>query len=92
MGQIANLFEGTYNGSVAVPPDGKRLAFEEKLSLDTWGLIEAGRLVRKIGMELAKELGYENPIGYDERMTEYIGRVRSHSKDATSFYNKTDLL
>ena len=32
------MFEGNYNGSVAVSPDGKRLAFEQMLPLDKYGL------------------------------------------------------
>jgi hypothetical protein len=37
-GEIAPLFETNYNGTVAVSPDGKRLAFEEMLPLDKYGL------------------------------------------------------
>jgi TolB protein len=37
-GEASFMFEGNYNGSVAVSPDGKRLAFEEMLPLDKYGL------------------------------------------------------
>jgi hypothetical protein len=37
-GESSFLFEGSYNGSVAVSPDGKRLAVEEMLPLDKYGL------------------------------------------------------
>jgi len=37
-GESIFMFEGSYNGSVAVSPDGKRLAVEEMLPLDKYGL------------------------------------------------------
>jgi hypothetical protein len=37
-GETRTLFEHNYNGTVAVSPDGKRLAFEEMLPLDKYGL------------------------------------------------------
>jgi hypothetical protein len=37
-GEVAPLFDTNYNGTVAVSPDGKRLAFEEMLPLDKYGL------------------------------------------------------
>jgi Tol biopolymer transport system component len=37
-GDVAPLFDINYNGTVAVSPDGKRLAFEEMLPLDKYGL------------------------------------------------------
>jgi len=37
-GEVAPLFDTNYNGTVVVSPDGKRLAFEEMLPLDKYGL------------------------------------------------------
>jgi Tol biopolymer transport system component len=37
-GQVRPLFDINYNGTVAVSPDGKRLAFEEMLPLDKYGM------------------------------------------------------
>jgi hypothetical protein len=37
-GESRLMFEGNYNGSVAVSQDGKRLAFEQMLPLDKYGL------------------------------------------------------
>jgi TolB protein len=37
-GETRILFDHNYNGTVAVSPDGKRLAFEEMLPLDKYGL------------------------------------------------------
>jgi len=37
-GEVVSLFDTNYNGTVAVSPDGKRLAFEEMLPLDNYGL------------------------------------------------------
>jgi WD40 repeat protein len=37
-GEVASLFDINYSGTVAVSPDGKRLAFEEMLPLDKYGL------------------------------------------------------
>jgi hypothetical protein len=37
-GEISPLFDRNYNGTVVVSPDGKRLAFEEMLPLDKYGL------------------------------------------------------
>ena len=36
--EVAPLFDTNYNGTVAVSPGGKRLAFEEMLPLDKYGL------------------------------------------------------
>jgi Tol biopolymer transport system component len=36
--EVASLFDTNYNGTVVVSPDGKRLAFEEMLPLDKYGL------------------------------------------------------
>jgi hypothetical protein len=36
--EVDSLFEINYNGSMVVSPDGKRLAFEEMLPLDKYGL------------------------------------------------------
>ncbi len=52
---------------------------------DIWdSLFKAGSLTRKIGTELANQLGYEYPIKDDEQVTAYLHRVRSLSRDATS--------
>ncbi|HLO33601.1 MAG TPA: hypothetical protein VK249_30915 [Anaerolineales bacterium] len=40
-GEASSLFDINYNGSVVVSPDGKRLAFEEMLPLDRYGLFVA---------------------------------------------------
>ena len=37
-GEVNPLFDVNYNGTVVVSPDGKRLAFEEMLPLDKYGL------------------------------------------------------
>jgi len=37
-GEVSSLFNNNYNGTVSVSPDGKRLAFEEMLPLDKYGL------------------------------------------------------
>ena len=37
-GQASFMFDSNYNGSVAISPDGKRLAIEEMLPLDKYGL------------------------------------------------------
>jgi Tol biopolymer transport system component len=37
-GEVALLFDINYNGTVVVSPEGKRLAFEEMLPLDKYGL------------------------------------------------------
>ena len=37
-GEVSSLFELNYNGTVAISPDGKRLAFAEMLPLDKYGL------------------------------------------------------
>ena len=37
-GAVSPLFDLNYNGSLAVSPDGKRVAFEEMLPLDKYGL------------------------------------------------------
>ena len=37
-GESSLMFEGNYNGSVSISPDGKRLAFEQMLPLDKYGL------------------------------------------------------
>jgi len=48
-------------------------------------LFEALRLVRKIGLELAKALDYDYPLEDDGRVTEYLHRVRSLPQDAVSY-------
>lgn len=54
-------------------------------SEEIWdSLFEAGKLVRRIGVELADALGYEYSIEDDRRVTEYLKRVRFLPKDAES--------
>jgi aminoglycoside 6-adenylyltransferase len=45
-------------------------------------LIRAGRLTRKVGIELADKLGYEYPLEEDRNVMEYLNKVRSLPKDA----------
>ena len=53
---------------------------------ETWdALFEALALVRKIGIELAEDLGYTYPLDDDRRTIEYLRRVRSLPKDAKSY-------
>jgi aminoglycoside 6-adenylyltransferase len=53
---------------------------------ETWeALFEALRLVRKVGLELASNLGYEYPLEDDCRMNEYLRRVKNLPKDAVSY-------
>lgn len=53
---------------------------------ETWdALFEALRLTRKMGIELAEELGYQYPIEDDCRTVQYLQHVRSLPKDAISF-------
>jgi len=53
---------------------------------ETWeALFEALRLVRKVGLELASNLGYEYPLEDDRRMNEYLRRVKNLPKDAVSY-------
>jgi aminoglycoside 6-adenylyltransferase len=53
---------------------------------ETWeALFEALRLVRKVGLELASNLGYEYPLEDDRRMIEYLRRVKNLPKDAVSY-------
>ena len=47
-------------------------------------LFAAGGLVRSVGIEVAGALGYQYPLGDDQRMTEYWRRVRALPKDADS--------
>lgn len=53
---------------------------------DIWeALFEAGRLMRKVGLELAEGLEYKYPIDDDKRVNEYLKRVCSLPKNADSF-------
>jgi aminoglycoside 6-adenylyltransferase len=53
---------------------------------ETWeALFEALCLVRKIGLELADNLGYDYPLEDDRRMNEYLRRVRDLPRDAGSY-------
>lgn len=48
-------------------------------------LFKAGKFIRKIGGEAAKELGYEYPINDDINVTEYLRRVKELPRDAADF-------
>jgi aminoglycoside 6-adenylyltransferase len=53
---------------------------------ETWeALFEALCLVRKIGLELADNLGYDYPLEDDRRMNEYLRRVRDLPRHAGSY-------
>jgi aminoglycoside 6-adenylyltransferase len=53
---------------------------------ETWAaLFAALALVRKVGQELAENLGYAYPLDDDRRMNEYLQRVRDLPKDADSY-------
>lgn len=53
---------------------------------ETWeALFEALRLVRKVGLELAGNLGYNYPLEDDCRVNEYLRRVKNLPKDAVSY-------
>jgi aminoglycoside 6-adenylyltransferase len=53
---------------------------------ETWqALFEALALVRRMGLELAGDLGYTYPLEDDRRMNEYLRRVRDLPKDASSY-------
>jgi TolB protein len=51
-GNSSLMFEGNYNGSVSISPDGKRLAFEQMLPLDKYGLF-VSNLDGSNGIQLA---------------------------------------
>lgn len=52
---------------------------------EIWNSIfETCKLTRRIGMNLAQELGYEYPIEDDKKVMEYLEKVRYLPKDATS--------
>ena len=53
---------------------------------EMWAAIfEAGRLFRKIGSEVADDLGYTYPRQDDERVTAYLKRVSTLPGDADSY-------
>jgi aminoglycoside 6-adenylyltransferase len=53
---------------------------------ETWeALFETLRLVRKVGLELAGNLGCDYPLEDDRRMNEYLRRVRNLPRDAGSY-------
>ncbi len=89
-----------YNWSVNVGKCGKWLKdflpeeiYNEFISLypstdynEIWELLfKAGRLIHKIGIELARELGYTYPIQDDINVTEYLQRIKALPKDAVDF-------
>ena len=65
------LFERTYAGA----------DYEEMWT----ALFDAGKLVRKLGVEIADDLGYVYPLEDDERVTNYLKRVRFLPKNAETF-------
>jgi aminoglycoside 6-adenylyltransferase len=53
---------------------------------DMWdSLMEAGRLTRSIGIEIADKLGFEYPLEDDQRVKEYLERVRFLPKNADHY-------
>jgi aminoglycoside 6-adenylyltransferase len=53
---------------------------------DTWeAVFETCRLARRVGQELARELGYNYPLEDDQRMLKYLEHVRALPKNATSY-------
>lgn len=70
-GELWESFKKTYTGA----------AYQ-----DIWeAVFEAGRLMRKVGTELAEGLGYKYPIEDDEKVTEYLKKVRNLPKNSKSF-------
>jgi aminoglycoside 6-adenylyltransferase len=51
-------------------------------------LLEACRLMRRIGKDLAHDLGYVYPLEDDQRTVEYLRTVRALPKEAVSFDGK----
>lgn len=47
-------------------------------------LMEAGTLARTLGKQIANHLGYDYPTEDDERVTNYLNRIRKLPKNATS--------
>ena len=45
----------------------------------------AGRLMREMGLQVAENLGYKYPLEDDERVTEYLLKVKNLPKGATTF-------
>ena len=53
---------------------------------DIWNaLFTAGKIMRRIGIEVAENLGYVYHFQEDERVTKYLVQVRNLPKDADSF-------
>ena len=53
---------------------------------ETWqALLIAGKLMRKLSIPVAENLGYTYPMEDDERVTAYLLKVRNLPKDAQSF-------
>lgn len=48
-------------------------------------LSRSGVLIRRVGTELGKEIGYTYPIQDDINVSEYINKIKALPKDATSF-------
>lgn len=68
---LFNEYKATYSGT----------SYEQ-----IWtALFNAGKLIRKLGTEVAHELGYTYPLQDDTNVTEYIKKVKGLEKDATEF-------
>ena len=68
---LFNEFKATYSGA----------SYEQ-----IWtALFNAGKLIRKVGTEVAHELSYTYPLQDDINVTEYIRKVKGLKKDATEF-------
>ncbi len=68
---IYNEFAATYSGT----------GYDE-----IWtALFNAGKLIRRIGMDVAQRLHYTYPIREDVNVTEYLKKVKALKKDATEF-------
>jgi aminoglycoside 6-adenylyltransferase len=58
---------------------------------ETWeALLEACRLTRRVGQELAQGLGYAYPLEEDRRTVEYLRAVRALPKDSVSYDGLSD--
>ncbi|HSM25028.1 MAG TPA: aminoglycoside 6-adenylyltransferase, partial [Anaerolineaceae bacterium] len=54
---------------------------------DIWqALFKAGKMMQKISIPVAENLGYTYHLDEDERVTAYLQHVMNLPKDAQSFY------
>lgn len=70
-GDIYNEFAATFSGT----------SYDEIWS----ALFNAGKLIRKIGMDVAQSLHYTYPLQEDVNVTEYLKKVKALRKDAIEF-------